>query len=371
MLYEVTVENFLPKLESVIQQYLKETYLPPHRAKTPGWNWHDIRFFSEGAAALSEAFTSERSTLPKNYLNKKEYRSAYLMYFTLTNAAKVWYCLERAKQSLPNRGLNILDVGCGPATAALACSAFFSDRPLTIVGVDQNKSILKDGYGLWNRMKPPANHKLTLTPTLSDRRERKFTREKFDLAIAANVLSEQPEQQLQMATALLEQAKVVILIEPALQKTTRELMKLRDELLHRQTGTVLAPCLHQQDCPMLKFNNRDWCHFYINWQCPKLIRDVDHFIGNKHDYLKMAYMIFSGGVAATTQKPKNRWRVVSSQLKSKGKTEWNLCGDDGRLQKMQILDKEFEKYGSPKIRRGDVIQLPLAVHKSGYTHSES
>ncbi len=47
-----------------------------------------------------------------------------------------------------SRGEAVLDIGCGPGTASLACSAFFANRPVSITGVDQNREILKDAKAL-------------------------------------------------------------------------------------------------------------------------------------------------------------------------------------------------------------------------------
>src|SRR3989338_5491945 len=111
---------FLEKLETAIKSHLKETYLPPHRAKSKAWNNHDLEFFGKGADLLSTAFTEGRRELQQNYLNKKEYRTAYLLYFTLINAAKVWHCLNQAAPFLPKNGpIRILDIGAGPGTTAL------------------------------------------------------------------------------------------------------------------------------------------------------------------------------------------------------------------------------------------------------------
>ena len=93
------MQEFLKKLEETLKTYLKETYLPPHRAKTPGWTHHDLVFFARGADLLSTAFTEGRATLPKNYFNKKEFRSGFILYFFIPTFVKVWKCLEIGKDN--------------------------------------------------------------------------------------------------------------------------------------------------------------------------------------------------------------------------------------------------------------------------------
>ena len=386
------MQDFLKKLEETIKSHLKETYLPPHRARTPGWTHHDLVFFAKGADRVSTAFTEDRADLPKNYFNQKEFRSAYLLYFTLINAAKVWKCLEEgmgkdyglwtmdysaqgaregkapsprsgvegATRAPLNRPLRILDLGCGPGTASLACSAFFRDIPLEIMAVDQNIHATRDATHLWRRMKTPIHHKFIATALdLHPKNIEHFLkRKRFDLIIAANFLSEMsPEKQISLSTQILKSANTFIIIEPALRKTTRELQALRDELLARKVARVLAPCLHQQNCPMLATNRRDWCHFYIAWKCPILIRQVDELIGNRHDYLKMAYMIFRGRTTDNGPRTTDLWRTVSSPLISKGKKEFILCGANGKLEKIFRLDRNRRpNHPFDEIKRGDVLE---------------
>lgn len=350
---------FLQKLEETIRVYLKETYLPPHRAKTPGWTEHDLKFFSRGVDLLSTAYTEGRRQIPKNYLNKKEYRSAYILYFLLINAAKVWHTLVQVENQFPRKGkLRILDLGAGPGTAALACSRFFGDRPIEVLGVEQNKSISKDARELWKRFCSDSKHSFYIQSVIlhPNNISSLLRGKQFDLCIAANFLSELPfRDQFRLAATVLNASKTAVFIEPALQKTTHALMRLRDSLLADRRGEVIAPCLHQKNCPMLKANRRDWCHFYIEWKCPQLIRKVDAQVGNRHDYLKMAYMIF--GNRPRGNDGEKIWRVVSSPLISKGKREFLLCGNNGHLEKVARLNKHKSPENSAfdGMKRGDIV----------------
>ncbi len=362
------MQEFLKKLEETLKTYLKETYLPPHRAKTPGWTHHDLVFFARGADLLSTAFTEGRATLPKNYFNKKEFRSGFILYFFIPTFVKVWKCLEIGKDNGPfdklraqqwttdsgQKTLKILDLGCGPGTASLACSAFFQNRPLEIFGFEQNANIRRDAIALWKRLAPP-HHRFHFTKT-------PIPNEKIDIAIASYFFTEIPlKEQLELSREILRHSRIFIIIEPALQKTTRQLMELRDKILESGRAQVLAPCLHQQNCPMLAANKRDWCHFYIDWKCPYFIRQIDEITGNKHDYLKMAYMVFRGQRTTDNgQRTKNQWRVVSSPLISKGKREFILCGADGKLPKIERLDRDRSEQNRSfdEIKRGDIIEWP-------------
>ena len=83
----------------LLQGYLKRTFYAGTRRKdfvnrvqfTEG----DYRFFCTGVQDLNIAFTQERHSLPHNYLNKKELRSGYILYFLPVNALKVAALLQQ------------------------------------------------------------------------------------------------------------------------------------------------------------------------------------------------------------------------------------------------------------------------------------
>ncbi len=366
--------NVDKELEIKLLEYIKDKYLPDRFRKsvsTYEFKQKDFSFFAKAAADLSESFTKGRNKMPKNYFNKKEFRSAYLLYFMLTNYVKTMKCLDEAFTNCPpaKNEMNILDLGCGPATSSIASSYFFSANfpnvSLSIVGIDQNKEILNDAENLF-RLFGKKNHEFKTY--ISDVKRGRFTnllRQKnmrFDIIIAANILNEigDVNDQSFLISSLskdhLNDKGVIIIIDPAPRVTARQLMELRNliiaEIPHLK---VFHPCTHQSFCPMLLKNRRDWCHFYLEWNCPESIRNVDRLVGIKHDYLKMAYLIFKKTVFSDDSK---LWRVVSSPLKSKGKVEIIICGED-KLRKIVCLDKDRSEKNNviDRIKRGDLISI--------------
>lgn len=358
-------------------KYIKETYLPDRfrrSARDSSFTSKDIYLFSKGAADLSDAFTGGRRELPKNYFNKKENRSAYLLYFTLTNFAKTIKCLDEAfgNAAPVKKDLKILDLGCGPATSAIACSEYFAGKwpgvGISIQGVDQNREILNDARHLFRLLGRPGHRFDARLENIRPENISKKTKDlRFDLIIAANLLNElgDVETQFELSRRLidrcLDEQGTFIIIDPALRKTTRQVMELRNILLETMPDIqVTGPCTHCSPCPMLSFNRRDWCHFYLEWKCPEIIRNVDKLLEIRHDYLKMAYLVFKKSPpprpSPTKGEEKDAWRVVSSPLRSKGKVELVLCGE-GRLRRITRLDKDRSEknYTFDRIKRGDLI----------------
>lgn len=359
-------------LLDLIQAYLREHYLPPR------WRHRPVPFFAQGAALVSAAFTSERGERPKNYFNLPEFRSGYLLYFLASNLPKVEQCLrlvQPAQRFAGQATVRMLDLGCGPGTAALAAAQFWQTacpgQALEILGIDQNREILKDARGLFTT----AQFRQARFTSRCDEISPKhlaigLRKQRFDLILCTNLLNElgplTVRQQVvqHLLRHHLSERGVLIIIEPALQQTTRELMQLRDDLLDATPVPILAPCLHQASCPMLRHNARDWCHAYLDWRRPPLIAQVDQLIGNKKDFLKFSYLILGQPLPAaphTTPSPAARYRVVSAPMRSKGKTELLLCpdatGDTSRLHRIARLSKDRTARNTALERawRGDLV----------------
>jgi len=377
------------KLEEVLLSYVKQTYLPeklnnPKRADE--FNLHDIKFFARGVAEMSAYFTSERARLPKNYLNKKELRAGYILYFVMPNFLKAYFCLKEADLIARFKGkeeVKIADIGCGPGTASLACAEYWrgEGQKISITAIDQNTGALHDAKKIFEAFRGEnaafyTNYSYLNRKTISHK-----LKGKYDVVIMANFLSElgrADEQALladEIASHHLEKNGVVIIIDPALRWTTRNLMKARDLLLAHASAiplrpsadegrrpeqacaprySVMAPCLHAGPCPMLAAGDRDWCHMYISWKRPTVIEQIDRFIGNRKDYLKFSYLILTNHKSRIANH--DLFRVVSAPMRSKGKIEILLCNERGLIKAVRF-DKDSSESNDDidKARRGDLV----------------
>lgn len=382
------ISRVIPKrLEQALLSYVKKAYLPEHKLNpkyAEDFTLNDIKFFARGVALMSSYFTSERSELPQNYLNKKELRAGYILYFVMPNFLKAYFCLSEADVSNRFKDLakiRIADVGCGPGTASLACAEYFREakKEIEITAVDQNTHALHDAKRLFASFAGENARMSTEFVRVHHKNISYKLKGRYNIIIMANFLSELSdiEKQREIVTALyaknLEENGIIIIIEPALRFTTRNLMKLRDELVtgqyHSKYGyeerhpenpqlmTVLAPCLHDKACPMLIDSGRDWCHLYLDWQRPNVIAQIDRLIGNSKDYLKFSYLILQK-MSQKLAEDKNVWRVVSAPMHTKGKTELLLCNIKG-LKRATRLDRNLSDLNRDmdRIFRGELVFL--------------
>ncbi len=379
--------------EKLIQQYVKKTFLKGTRkdifAERVQFTRADYNFFVSGVRALNTAFTQERSNFPVNYFNRKDWRSGYLVYFLPVNALKVKVLLEQNAASLTpmlKKGeFQLVDVGSGPGTGAIGFLGFLEDwcranrvrrLSLKIDLLDQNTHALKDAQSLiqdyvayfHNQLR--INLDVKVKTHVSDLSRDRFLNSltalpKADLMMALNALSELPQGfRKSVAQKLIQKLATadsrLLIMEPALRITSRDLMQLRDELVLDKKASVYAPCLHQKECPMFRDNERDWCHAYVPWQRPLFIETFDKLVGIKKDYLKCSYMYLGAPSATGVKESPNLWRVVSGPLNSKGKTERLFCGTASRELFRPFRtdrDESTENMAFGFLERGDIVHM--------------
>jgi len=332
---------------------------------------------AEDVARLSRLLTRERDKLPHAYLRDQGLRRAYLAYFLPPNLAKIQVPLRELclhpEGLLAKERLHILDLGTGPGTAVLGIREFFHQRgsrqQLEFTAVDQVGENLKDAEALFRESCGGSDGGSTLTAVRSGIEAiTERSGGPFDMIVLSNVLNELFLRETDRITKrtvlvrnimerLLAKDGSCIIIEPALQETSRDLLKVRDGIVDGGAH-VYSPCLVQGHCPAL-VNPKDWCHEDREWDAPKLVRELDADTGLRKDSLKFSYLVLRNDTRSLSDicGPES-YRVVSEPLVSKGKQEYFFCGQAGRR-----LATRLDKDGSPAngpfehLRRGDVVRI--------------
>lgn len=372
--------QFPKNFQDFLLQYIKaEFYRGTRRASflERPFGSEDLKFFSKGVAQLSELFTADRANLQAGYLNQPQFRAAYLLYFLPINFAKTRWVLEDLPDTFWNKKrFRILDLGCGPGSATLAFLDLLQSKnpraELEIVLVEQNAHILRDAQALIKAFAPKTRLVIHAFPLWLH--GFRFQGE-YDLILMSHVLNELvklgAQERAEWLFPRLEQhltpSGICALLEPALKRPTRELMALRDHLIEDATFSVLAPCLHNQVCPMLAATRNDWCHFYVDWQEPEYLQQLDRLVKNDNRFLKVAYLLLGRKSAwqQTIYRPENYFRVVSNRMKTRGKTESVLCGPPGRLTVSRLdRDRKPANAALDELRRGDLVELDFGEGRS-------
>lgn len=333
----------------VLLSYLKRTYLKKGRGDAP-WDDRDTRYFSKGIVELNAAFTHTRGTKAFNYFNDPVMRSGYLAYFLPVNAMKGYALLAPHVRNLaPN--LRIADIGAGPLTLTfsfLFCLADLvakSGRKMAVQvdAYEQNAKILSDGRAILREFLKASGLDRTLSVHVVEHagpfRTHLKSRAGYDFILAGNILNEFDERgdQSKLALDVLKRFSkpdtLAFFIEPGSKKFTRDLQALRDAVIANTKFRVIAPCLHQEICPLNLTAKSDWCNFSQRWRAPDFIRDFDAITELKKAYLLYSYLVLRNG--EVPEYAANEFVAISDLMPQKGRFEIVGCGPAGRVRFMR------------------------------------
>ncbi len=150
---------------------------------------------------------------------------------------------------------NVFDWGCGSGVAARRVISFFGAENFDSLTVWDHSPLAGDfavevAQGAFPKLRVTQATPGFLAST-----------EPLGLLVISHVVTELSPEQLASLVALGERAEAVLWVEPGTHDASRELSALRDDL--RADFSVVAPCTHQNSCPLeMTGNERHWCHFF-------------------------------------------------------------------------------------------------------------
>jgi ribosomal protein RSM22 (predicted rRNA methylase) len=321
---------------------------------------------SREVALLSEVYTRDRNEIRRSAVQL----AARLRFFLLRDLAKVTRPI--AELGLERREvLRVLDLGAGLGTSTLgiarAAKKLDLASRLEVIAVEREPRLVdvmrnltaRAGQGVLADVSVPIS--LTAREMDLERLDPRAFEGRFDLVViglALNELFTERDEKIDLRADFLERFATLlspdgalIVLEPALKASTRELMAVRDTIVARGTVEVIAPCTAKGACPLLR-RERDWCHADDDLTLPGTLAEVAQGAGLRWEGLSYAYLTL-----ATGRKAKDGYRVVGGPVVSKGRTELHLCRAP-RLVRLNVLHRDEEETGRLEdVRRGAVLAL--------------
>ncbi len=217
-----------------------------------------------------------------------------------------------------------LDLGTGPGTVFLAVQVLFPFIQHSTL-LEKDPSLIALGKQLM-----PLN----VTPTWQQQDlQHRSHFEPADLVTMSYVLNElvDPSQLLSKAWEATKQ--FFVLIEPGIPYGFACLKAARTQLIE-QGAFILAPCTHENICPM---NSKDWCHFKVNVQRPlfhqRIKQGTKSFEEEKFSYL----------IAAKTLYNRQKSCIVRKPIRGSGHIILDLCDENG-LRRQVTSKKDGPQY---------------------------
>jgi hypothetical protein len=291
---------------------------------------------------IHEGLVGQRALVGTPYLSDARLRHEYDTSIAPRTRAALGKILDEiAPCRRMTRPYRLLDLGAGTGAATDAFRAHF-DGNIAVVAVDQ---VAAPGVITADL------ERFDVPPRVEGR---------FDYIVAAHVLNElgtrQPPADRIAARArkvqawcsrLLDDGGTLILLEPALRETSRELLAVRD-LIVAAGLVVVAPCLWMGPCPALG-KERDWCHDTATRPDVKGAAarvDFSYLVVRAH-----------GDPEPTTTDP-TLFRIVSEPLAEKGRLRLYGCGPSGRQPLVRLHRHVSDANASfADLQRGDVARL--------------
>jgi hypothetical protein len=305
----------------------------------------DGRLTVRARSRIHAGLVGVRPLVGTPYLGDPELRQEYAAEIApRTSAALAKILTELAPEAPRHRRPRVLDLGSGTGAAGAAVRAYFAQQGdnIELHSVDnvQGPDVLV------------ADLAAADVPVGLDGR--------FDVIVAAHVLTElfiglPPEARIAARARkvaawcerLLEDGEtpgMLIIVDPALRETSRELLAVRDRVVASGIQ-VIAPCFWAGPCPAL-IRERDWCHDTVP-------AGQDRRAQPRVDY---SYLVLRGqGEPATDP---TLFRIVSDPLVEKGRLKFYGCGPAGR-QPLIRLDRHRNDRNAAfdDLRRGDVAHV--------------
>src|SRR5215470_229384 len=336
----------MPRLVAVWRRHLRRPEGPP--TLTPG----EVREVGAGIRTLSLGLTRDRTLAGARYMDDPRLLGAYLLFYWPVSYAQARAVLGE----LARRPRTVLDLGSGPGPVAFAALDAGASE---VTAADRSAPALTLARALAAEAEEPlATRAWTGGSGLPEGQ--------FDAITLGHVLNELGRGASAIAerAALLERAAgqlrpggSLVVLEPALRDTSRELLRVRDVLVERGFA-VRAPCLWRGPCPAL-VKPTDWCHAERSWSPPPLLDALAREAGLHKEALKMSYLVLAPRGEAWAEPPPGRlFRIVSEPLEGKGRQRYMGCGPEGRVG-LALQDKhrtaDNEVFFS--LRRGDVVAV--------------
>jgi len=350
-------------------------------------------FKAEAAArdliVLQRGLTGGRDLIGSSYMDERRRLASYLLFYWPVSYAQTSAMLKMARVSGARSktgersSARVLDLGSGPGPCSIAAADYLGAERTVIVACDQSSLALESagrlaassGYPLepipgWNALKSP----LPDGP--------------FDLIVIGHMLNElwaddddrldRRHELLESALSRLKPSGALLFLEPALLKTAREAIALRD-MLAASGHAILAPCLRAGPCPALVSEGQT-CHSDFIWDVPPVVRELSQRTGLGKDLVKTTAFVVGtsaplyavdvadssssvGRSWADSVGGKSEYRVVSDPMVNKaGRIRYLICGEDGRF---PLSGKRGESFPAEKafftLKRSDriVINSPI------------
>ena len=292
------------------------------------------------------------------------------VFFTVADAPKILVPageLHTRGAMPPGPTIRVADVGAGVGALTLGLLGFVvehTDLRLDVTAVDRDREALDLFHAALGELPAAWRQRIELTIRVADAAQfAQGVQPDYDMVLCGNLLNEMSPSAAQDVLfrghrALTSHGSLIV-IEPALRDSSRQLHSLRDTMLAEHHAHVFAPCTRDcAPCPALQ-READWCHEDRPVQLSERAAKLAQVTGLRKHRLKFSYLVLRKtplSLAPDATDSRRALRVVSQPRRLKGAFECFACGPSG-LHKLRLQKRHrgTNNEAFRRAKRGDVI----------------
>ena len=275
-------------------------------------------------------------------VTRKEEAVSYALSRMPATYESVSDCLEKIFEKNNFNISSTLDVGAGTGAATWALYNFFDEKTYTCY--EREDEMISIGKRLMEKSKLIQYTEWKKFDIINDSIEGTF-----DFIAVSYMINELPRDQIKSVVEKLWNAteKVLLIIEPGTPKGYANIKTIRN-LLIKNGAKVIAPCPHEEECPLPE---NDWCQFSCRVQRSKIHKALKD--GNApYEDEKYSYIAFSKQECLNTDN-----RILRHPIINKGYSEYKVCSKDG-INNIKLSKKDGDVYKIAKKKSsGDSLNI--------------
>lgn len=364
-------------------------------------NQSEIKVLSQSLLNLQRGLTGERKLAGQSYMSDKNLFGAYLLYYFPVSYLQIQTVVESFETAentaistnSKNNCIKILEIGSGPAPGTIAiCDKLREKNPnakIEITLLDSSKNALETAKKIIQLDFKNVEIKTEVCNLENKSVIETLNHQNFSIILMSHVLNElwktdnkKIEKRIEFlknVKNLLSENGILILNEPAVLESSRNLIKVRDEILNNEEFgelNLISPCQNAVStrvcknslgsttekiiCPCLLSENQT-CHAEKLWKPNEPILSLAKGAKLDRQSVKMTYFVFqkisplTSNISPTT----SHLTIVSdSMLNKSGRVRFMLCDGKRRFSISAKKDDEHaKKIGFFDLKRYDKIQI--------------
>lgn len=338
----------------------------------------EIDRIAKSLLTLQRGLTGERRLAGAGYMDATDALGAYLLYYYGITHRQITLALNSIIDSIgfgKENPVRILDVGAGPAPAAMAIvdillSKGLREENLYVNLIDSSPKALNLAKKIFARLHPRVSVE---SKVLSLEKDSLHLKDSYDFVVASHVFNELWKNApsalekrftlVERLTKALTAESFFLLSDPALLQTSREMIALVSKATEKGLLHAVSPCPVAFNalgrCPLFSAEAPEsaTCHATITTDFDATTLRIANAAGLKRDAVKMTFFALKKGRA--TESSKDTLRVVSDGMLNKsGRVRFLLCDGKKRFPiSAKNADPHAKNLGFFSLQRYDAIAV--------------